>query len=408
MSSSRWFPALAALAALAACRSEKPANWLTPLTRASHAVYYEIERGSHATTDCSGCHGAFDTFARFDCLSCHGAAETDPAHAGLAGYQRASESCYGCHQSGEGIDPQTHARFFPLTHGASHGGFTCASCHVVPGDRKVVDCATCHEHAEATLAPLHAAVDGWAFDGRACLRCHDDGHVNPVAAHAAFPITRGGHAESFCLECHTTPSTAKPWTQDFRRFDCLGCHGAAETDPHHAGVAGYTRASASCYGCHTEGGAIDPAAHAAFFPIAAGTPHAGAACATCHADATSRKVVSCTTCHQHAATSMATAHGMVGGYAATGAKCIACHADAQVDRIAAHLPFVLTAGAHARRSCFECHPAFRADKPWAVSFAGVDCLGCHGRSETDRAHAGRAGYAWTTAACLRCHPDGRD
>lgn len=222
------------------------------------------------------------------------------------------------------------------------------------------------------------------------------------ASHAVyFDIERGSHRSADCAECHGAFDT-------FARFDCLGCHDAARTDPKHASVPGYQHASAACYGCHASGESIDPQAHAAFFPIAAGTPHAGAACASCHLDPSSREVIGCTSCHAHAPATMTAAHAGVGGYSAGGDACIACHAEAQVDRLADHLPFVITAGAHLGRSCLACHPATRTDKPWAVSFAAVDCLGCHEQPETGRQHAGRAEYAWTTAACLGCHPSGRD
>lgn len=236
-----------------------------------------------------------------------------------------------------------------------------------------------------------------------------------------FPITSGtAHADASCDQCHGTFET-------FRKFDCVTCHAgnandAAALEATHADESGFpdlsnpdrSVPSADCYVCHADGSAfgIDPAVHAPKFPIGAGTAHAAQKCSDCHVNASDRKVVACAGCHTSSAT--AAEHTQVKSDAGTGyafdtGKCLRCHGDGQVDRVAAHLPFAVTAGKHGpltNGECLSCHPALRADKPRAANFGVKDCLGCHEQTETNGHHVGESGYAYTTAKCLECHPNG--
>lgn len=242
-----------------------------------------------------------------------------------------------------------------------------------------------------------------------------------------FPIAAGSnHAEASCDDCHGTYET-------FQKFDCVTCHAgtaaeAASLTAAHAAQAGFPDLSAAdrsvpsagCLLCHSDGTAfgIDPAVHtASYFPIGAATAHAAARCTDCHTNPSDRQVVGCAGCHGHEQAAMATAHAQVRaeaarGYAFDSPKCLRCHAEAQVDRVASHGTFLIGAGTkHGPSSngqCLACHPALRTDRPWAADFSVKDCLGCHQKAETDADHAGRANYAYTTAKCLECHPDGRD
>jgi hypothetical protein len=104
-------------------------------------------------------------------------------------------------------------------------------------------------------------------------------------------------------------------------------------------------------------------------------------------------------------------HAGVAGYAFDSRLCLRCHADSQVDRVADHGPFLIRPGVKHdgdRANCLECHPVLRADKPFGADFTVPECLGCHGRADTDERHAGRTGYRYATAACLECHPTGND
>ncbi len=219
-----------------------------------------------------------------------------------------------------------------------------------------------------------------------------------------FPIAAGSaHAVATCDDCHGTFDT-------FARYDCLHCHTGDHVDEaalaqRHAAVASYRFASDACYGCHRDGIGVN---HAALFPISSGA-HAGAACGECHVDPANRSALGCAGCHDHGQAEMGAAHAGVGDYAFESARCVRCHGDAQVDRLAAHVPFLIVApGKHLGQNgaCLRCHPAARADKPFAADFSTKDCLGCHGQADTDSRHGGVGGYRFATASCLECHPTG--
>jgi len=250
---------------------------------------------------------------------------------------------------------------------------------------------------------------------------------------AYFPIVTGPHAAD-CNTCHGTSNS-------FRNFDCVGCHLQAPTATIHAAIGGYSYDSQSCYGCHTDGvgqGSID---HRRNFPIAAGQIHAIGAqamhvpgtiqCTSCHTNASDRTKVDCTSCHTSAA--MQPLHVAVADLPATYASpdatyktstlCLTCHADSTVPvtitrphspPAPAHAPFLIGSGeAHYQKSCLGCHVALRTDKPWAADFTKPQrCTGCHVEPATSSNHlgtswAGYSGtYAYSDAACLRCHMDG--
>jgi ribosomal protein L40E len=241
--------------------------------------------------------------------------------------------------------------------------------------------------------------------------------------HAArfFPVNAGTpHATAQCDDCHGAFDT-------FRQFDCVGCHDGSHADEPtvaswHTDVPDFAFTSAACYGCHADGrGAF--ANHGAFFPIDAGTKHATAGCSSCHLDRANRLLLGCAGCHGHAQATAAAQHALVRGYQFDSALCVRCHADGQVDRIAAHQPFLIASGArHAAPDageCLRCHahdpgpagerdPAMRADKPWAADFGVFTCVDCHVKVEVDQRHLGSvAGYEYTTPKCRNCHPTGK-
>jgi hypothetical protein len=327
----------------------------------------------------------------------------------MAGYRFESTACLACHADGTatGID---HSSFFPIGASSKHQAAQCADCHVSPTSRSVLGCADCHPHDAATTATQHARVPDFTFDSAACVRCHADSQVTTVASHAPFRVDSGAHQGpdgGACLKCHPATSTTRPWAADFSVNDCLGCHTEPATDPAHATTSGYAWTTTACLDCHADGTSVD---HTNLFPISAGSAHEAATCAECHTSATDRKVLGCAGCHPHDSATTAAQHVNVGGYTFTSTACVRCHAESQVDRLAAHLPFRITAGSHSGNDggrCLVCHPALRTDKAWAADFVVKDCLSCHGQASTDRQHAGRTGYAYLTSECLRCHPDGR-
>ena len=169
--------ALAALTvAVAACEGEPP--WLTMPSPEEHARrFFPTTAGStHGELTCNDCHGDTGGFGAFDCLHCHAGAHANEAevaaiHAGNADFRWESAACYGCHRNGIGID---HEAVFPIAAGP-HSNAECAQCHVQPGDRSVLGCAGCHPHTRTAMDDKHRGESGYAFESRACLRCHPRG-----------------------------------------------------------------------------------------------------------------------------------------------------------------------------------------------------------------------------------------
>ena len=374
-----------------------------------HTPRFPIAPGQvHQGFDCSACHPDRSSRLVFTCVTCHADADTRPRHAAVPDYVHASASCYACHPDSTlpagGVN---HAPFFPIGVGTLHAGVGCAQCHLDPADRKVLGCAECHTTAK--MDPAHAAIAGYANDSRSCYGCHPQANLPGVdpAAHTAFPIAAGQtHQGLACATCH-------PVAGDRKQISCTTCHTHAQaaTNVVHTGVPGYAYESRACYGCHPTSNV--PGIDHVWFPTAAGTSHQAIKCGVCHTVPGDRTVLSCAgTCHPSA--TMAPKHGPVGGYQYSSPLCARCHADSQVDRVSAHLPFsIQSTTKHYRKSCLECHPQSRTDKPWGADFvrARIACgPGCHGQAAMNDKHSGFAGYTYTPfTTCLLsgCHQNGR-
>lgn len=296
----------------------------------------------------------------------------------------------------------THDPYFPIASG-DHA-VDCNTCHGAFDTFRQYDCMNgCH--AESDTTPNHSGVDGYAYDSPSCYSCHPRGK-GAIDHSMYFPIATGEvHHGIACSTCHTNPT-------DRKQFSCVGgdCHPQSTTDGNHAGIDGYKYDSQSCYACHPKGIAESAVDHAKNFPIATGDKHSGIGCSTCHTTPKDRTIVTCATDACHPSTTSAQ-HGSVGGYQWDSPLCMRCHADSQVDRVATHGPFGISAGySHYLNSCLSCHPGARSDKPWAADFMTLDCFaGCHNAAEMADHHAGFAGYQPTPASCLAagCHPNGQ-
>jgi hypothetical protein len=399
--------ALAVAGVVAHARCGQPpgrAGYLTMPDGATHTGF-PIGAGPHAV-DCAQCHGTFESFRQFDCTGCHTEAATAPAHTGVAAFAFRSTSCLSCHPDGQapssGVD---HDRNFPIGAGSKHESVGCSDCHGATRAPSDLKCTACH--TEAPMATAHTMAGGYQWSAPVCLSCHADAQVERVAAHTPFALTSGAaHANASCAVCHPGKRADKPLAIDFNTNDCLSCHASSDTTPKHAGVPGFQYATASCLTCHPSGGPAQ-VDHAANFPIAAGSVHAALRCGDCHIDASNQSNVSCTTCHDHDQATMSSPHGSVGGYQWQPSSCLLCHAEATIERIAAHAPFTVSSGSnHFQQPCLDCHTARRTDKPWAADFTVESCSACHAKSEMDDKHSDVSGYAYSVAACLRCHPNG--
>lgn len=272
---------------------------ITALTRTTHATFFQIETGAHATTDCNGCHGGLPTFKQFTCVSCHEHSQPvlDPIHAGVTGYTFNSSACLGCHPGGAAgsLSRTDHsARFFPIDVGTSHASGQCSDCHANPGDPSQFTCVSCHEHAQTTVDPAHAGVAGYIYNSTACLGCHPQGNASTLSRgdHGMFFAIDVGtpHAAAQCSDCHTNAA-------DRTQFTCLtSCHAQAPTATMHSGVAVYSYNSTACLTCHPAGRpSLSRTDHRPFMNISSGD-HGGLACSSCHKTA-DYTVFTCLDCH---------------------------------------------------------------------------------------------------------------
>lgn len=339
------------------------------------------------------------------------AAPPSPAHAQVAaqisphGELSIEIDCVACHTS-EGWRPaRTEMDFdhdaatgFPLD--GRHVAATCAGCHLeLRFDEPRVapeDCAYCH-------IDVH---QGRFSDD--CVACHDTNsfaaRMGPeVHARTNFPLT-GAHAQIPCEGCHTDDRAGAfaPLPSD-----CVACHGRqyrATTFPDHAAL-GYPVDCRACHGTTTWHGApFDHVQASGGFELLGS--HARIACTSCHSPPNGevRYAASgsadCFACHR---ADYDREHGGR-GFPTT---CQTCHTtetwdDATYDHDAQFFP--IFSGKHEEKwnSCGDCHPSS------PESYAVFTCLTCHTSGKTNEQHSEVSGYAYESASCLACHPQGGD
>lgn len=351
----------------------------SPIFEPEHDRFFQL-LGQHAAAQCRSCHapGRADPQPS-DCVGCHAAdaAAAEPSH---DGFPRACGDCHGA----VAWTPAAfgdHDRWWPLD--GAHAQTACGGCHVddvYEGTPR--DCVACHADDRGRAEPDHGGFP------TACQDCHTTAAWQPASFgdHDDWWPLRGQHARTDCGACHVDE------VYEGTPRDCIGCHAddRARAEPDHAD---FPRA---CEACHSEV-AWTPAAfdHDGFFPIEGA--HVQADCQDCHIGER---------------------------YAGTPRACVGCHA---ADRDAArptHVRFDDTCTAchtqvafspatydHRRfrvphegvRRCLDCHTD-------PLDYSRVGCTSCHEhrRSEVDPEHRGIRDYRYADAACLDCHPDGRD
>ncbi len=219
--------------------------------------------------------------------------------------------------------------------------------------------------------------------------------LTPADHEPYFPLLTGPHANTTCNACHGG-------FQSFTDFTCIGCHVEGVTRPIHAEVPGFEFEREVCLTCHPRGEkpAVRPVDHAAFYPIARGTPHQALKCNDCHGDPFDLRVVSCLGCHDHAEPETRADHAGMDGFAYETARCLSCHRDGDDPARVAHASwFPIAPGSlHAAVGCVSCHPS-------AADRTVVACATCHDhRAEvTAPLHAAVGGFAAQDPLCLRCH-----
>ncbi|HJQ65434.1 MAG TPA: hypothetical protein VJ816_03600 [Gemmatimonadales bacterium] len=206
--------------------------------------------GAHVQLTCDQCHGdGVYNGKPTTCVACHQAdfnRTTTPNHS----QAQFPTDCTVCHTTTtwNGASFNHSSTAFALT--GAHIPLSCDQCH---GDGvyrgKPTACVSCHQtDYNNAVDPNHQQAQ-FTTD---CASCHTTTvwtsatFTNHDAQY--FPIYSGAHRGRWtsCSTCHVNPS-------DYRQFDCLSCHSAGQTTPHHSGVSGYSYDSPSCYRCHPRG-----------------------------------------------------------------------------------------------------------------------------------------------------------
>jgi hypothetical protein len=374
-----------------------------PAAFGDHAAFWPLE-GQHTTTPCSSCH-IDEVYAGTprECEGCHlpdYQATTAPSHLS-AGFP---QTCQVCHTPA-GWSPANfgeHDNYWPLV--GQHAVAACASCHeggVYAGTPKV--CEQCHlPDYQATTAPAHAS----AGFPQTCESCHTPLGWQPAnfTEHDAYYPLKGQHSREPCASCHiggVFAGTPK---------ECYACHQAdyqGVAQPNHV-TGGFPQTCDTCHGFE----AWKPAAftdHDAYWPLTG--KHLEATCAQCHANGVYAGTPrTCEGCHLD--TYQGTTNPNHPG-AGIGQDCDTCHGTAgwQGASFPIHnTSFFPVSGDHSGFKCADCHKTGQ--------WEDFTCTGCHEGehivSKMDNKHQGVSGYASKVAAlghdaaCLDCHPDGKD
>ena len=182
---------------------------------------------------------------------------------------------------------------------------------------------------------------------------------------------------------------------------CVSCH-QADYDGTSAPAHASGGIGTDCAGCHVNSHWVPAAgyAHPSSFPLVG--KHAQVPCAGCHA-VDPKPSTQCVGCHED---DWKQTNNPSHGGAGIGLLCGDCHSEEGWKP--ALLPqhesaFPLESGAkHRDIACATCHLD-------GGDYKHFSCFnGCHAKSETDKEHKGEVnGYVYDSAACLKCHPQGK-
>lgn len=250
---------------------------------------------SHAEfeQDCAQCHAPWRGITADRCQNCHtDVAEQRATGNGLHGKLADTGRCQSCHTDHKGreaeitilaLDSFDHERLtnFSLAHhdvNYDNSPLTCDQCHT-QGFREidVIDCATCHQTADAVFMAEHTDLFG-----ADCLSCHDGRDTMADFDHAQIFVLDGAHLETTCQDCHANQLFQEP------PRECAACHQEPEI---HAGLFGL-----DCVRCHTTTAWTPAQLTEHTFPL----DHGGQgtiACETCHEQTYTE--YTCYNCHEH-------------------------------------------------------------------------------------------------------------
>jgi hypothetical protein len=357
----------------------------------------------HARLDCAACHANQEPWqyatTPAECGSCHletWLETTDPSHV-EAGFSRRCEDCHLVTASTWRGAVFAHPQSFPLVGG--HARLACARCHTGGSYQGLSrECYSCHQQDyAATASPAHAPA---GFPTR-CEACHSIEAWRPALFdHDAtrFPLD-GAHAGVDCTRCHEGGRYQGTPT------DCYTCHRAdydSTSNPNHR-TSGFPT---QCQSCHNTG-AWRPANFdhdRTRFPLTGA--HTRVDCARCHPGGRyAGTPTDCLSCHQADYAGTTDPNHQSAGFPS---QCEACHTTAawrpaSFDHDSRYFP--IYSGRHRGEwsSCADCHVS-------AGNYGVFECILCHAHSnkaQVDRDHNEESGYAYQSAACYRCHRDGR-
>jgi len=370
-------------------------------------------KGKHRPLGCEGCHNertlaGGDTVVQYrlgydNCEDCHanphqsGANSTGGArHPDVPNFGTGGTGCSNCHTDTDWQDITSKVSFDHALTGfrldGEHKQATCDSCHGRPlrTDETRAACATCHEDPHR------------GEQGDNCESCHDARRWEPSNAllkhrGTRFPLV-GMHAAADCTSCH---DRTREDTWRATPSDCYSCHTKeyqrTDIHPNHV-TAGFDRA---CDTCHSQATWF-PARlrHDNFWPLRGA--HATTDCFQCHeGERYGGTPTTCIDCHRDDyVTAADPAHAAFG----MSTRCESCHTETTWEQVRSNWHesrFPIARGEHSGLECKDCH--FEGLPP-----QNFTCIGCHGRSDTDRHHGGVGGYVWENFACFACHPSGGD
>ncbi|MCA8970827.1 MAG: hypothetical protein KDC95_13620 [Planctomycetes bacterium] len=364
-------------------RCHRPTGW-----SGSHFSHSQWPlTGAHAAAMCEQCHknGIYKGTPR-NCVDCHRAeydATTEPPHAG-AGF---SIQCDQCH----GTSMWQGAHF---DHGiwrldGAHAGAACSKCHtggIYKGTPR--NCVDCHRpDYDSAKSPDHAAAS-FPLD---CEQCHSTSRWEGAKFdHNTWPLD-GAHSAASCNKCHINN------VYQGTPRNCVDCHRNdydATTSPDHAA----SNFPLDCTQCHVtsqwKGAKFDHNT----WPLDGA--HKTVNCTACHKNnvykGTPRE---CVDCHRADYDGTTNPNHSQLNYSLV---CTNCHSTTTWQGASFNHRFPITSGAHKGLSCTECHKN-------PTSYTEFTCTDCHEHSQTrmDDKHKGVSNYAWTSAKCYQCHPNGK-
>lgn len=353
--------------------------------------------GAHLAVDCVSCHpGGRFSGTPTACFDCH-RAEFNNALSHVA--SQFSHDCLTCHSmdSWSAVTFDHNKTTFPLR--GAHQSLQCSTCHR-KGQAQLLptDCYSCHQKDYGGAATPNHQLNSFPHD---CTGCHSENAWKPSTFNhsgTSFPLT-GAHLTTDCLFCHKG-GVFKNLTST-----CFGCHQANFTNaanPNHI-AGGFSQECAACHSTSSWRPALFDHNKTSFKLTGA---HAQTQCSRCHVNNRfAGTPTDCYACHQPDYNAASNPNHVSARYPVT---CAGCHSTVSWQPATFdHTPyFPINAGSKHSPGrwtfCSDCH--VNQSNP-----STFECINCHAhrKSSMDSEHREVRGYVYESAACYKCHPQGR-